>query len=157
MTSSPATIPTRDSENGGTSLAGRVVHEFAEFLRAAAGTRELRRPFHRLLARRQFQHREAAVDAAVRIDLPGHPPIRGDEHGLELFIDPAAEDIDAGGLGLLDHGMGIDGGGGQLLVRKHHRRARKGDEVFRHAAMMRDGLDGNKRMGRPIISWHWCQ
>src|SRR5690606_24841496 len=55
-----------------------------------------------------------------------------DQHRLDLLVDAAAEHIDAGGLGFLDHRMSVGGDLGHFLVGDNHRLARKGDEVFRH-------------------------
>ena len=85
------------------SLHRRIVHEFAQFLRAAARDRDLPRPLHGFGARRHLKHGEAAVQPAARIDLGRHRPVAGNQHRIDLLLDPATEDIDASRLGLVNY------------------------------------------------------
>src|SRR5215218_359200 len=87
--------------------ARRVVPELLELLRAAAGDRDLAGPLLRGRAVRQLEDGQAARDLRPRIDLAGGRAIGGHEHGVDGLLDAAAEHVYAGGLRLLDDGMGL--------------------------------------------------
>lgn len=51
------------------ALACGVIQELAEFLRTTTGNRDLLRPFHSRVARRQLQHRKTTTESAAGIDV----------------------------------------------------------------------------------------
>ena len=86
----------------------RVEPEKAQFLVAAAGSCDSRGPRNRRLARRQFEHGEPTVERRCpRIATRSDRAIGRDQHGWHGFADTAAEDVNAGSLGLLDHGVRV--------------------------------------------------
>jgi hypothetical protein len=53
------------------------------------------------------------------IDLGADRTVRRDQHQVDLLRDPAAEHVDAGGLRLPDHGMGLLNDDRELIWREH--------------------------------------
>ena len=69
----------------------RVEPKDAQFLVTAAGLRDARGPRDGLLARRQFEHGEAAVERrSPRVATLGDCAVGRDERGRHVFIDAAA-------------------------------------------------------------------
>lgn len=69
------------------------------------------RPLHRLPARRQLEHGEAALEHSARIDLGAHRDVGGDQQWSDRLLDAAAEHVDAGAIRLLDDGASLLGDG----------------------------------------------
>src|SRR5678816_2546061 len=81
-----------------------VEPEDAQFLVAPTGLGDTRRPRDGFVARRQFQHGEAAIERGrPRIAAHCNPAVSRDEHGRYVFVDSAAEDVNTGGFRLLNH------------------------------------------------------
>src|SRR6266496_2567054 len=113
----------------------RIEPKDAQFLIAAACLCDACGPRNGLLARGQFEHGEAAVEwGCPRVATLGDGAVSGDERGRHIFVNAAAEDVDAGGLCFVDHGMCVAAHGLPLAVGHDHRRAGEGDEILGHAA-----------------------
>src|SRR5262245_38003758 len=113
-----------------------VVHEFAEFLRAAAGSGDLRGPADGGLARREFQDAEAAVELlGLRVGLVRDGAVGGDHQRRDALVDTAAEHVDAGFLRLADDRVGRFPDGGHVPGGDVHRRSGERDQVLRHRSI----------------------
>jgi hypothetical protein len=80
----------------------RVEPEDAQFLVAATGLGDARRPRDGLIALQQFQHGEAAVERG-RPMIAAHcnRAVSRDEYGRYVFVDSAAEGVNTGGFRLI--------------------------------------------------------
>src|SRR6185312_6253392 len=113
----------------------RVEPEDAQFLVAATGFGDTRRPRDGLIARRQFQHGEAAVELwRPGIAARCNGAVSRDEHGRYAFVDSAAENVNTSGLRLIDHSVRVASHRFPFAIGDDHRSAWKGDQVFGHGA-----------------------
>src|SRR5258707_12228410 len=112
-----------------------VEAEDAEFLFAPAGLGDTRRPRDGLVARRQFQHGEAAIERGrPRITTHCNRAVSRDENGRYVFVDSAAEDVNTGGFRLINHSVRVTAYRSPLAIGHNHCRAWKGDQVLGHGA-----------------------
>src|SRR5690349_24655571 len=90
------------------SLGLWVEPEDAQFLVAPTGLGDTRRPRDGLVARRQFQDGEAAIERGrPRIAADCNRAVSSDEHGRDVLVDSAAEDVTTGGFRLIHHGARV--------------------------------------------------
>src|SRR5262249_29512860 len=82
------------------------------------------------------EYGEAAVEwGCPRIAALGDRAVGRDERGRYAFVDSAAEDVDASGLRLVDHGVRIAAHRLPFAVGHDHRRAGEGAQVLGHGVL----------------------
>ena len=118
-------------------LALGVVLEFAEFLRAAAGTGDLRGPLDGGIARREFQDTEAAVELlGLRVCLVRDVAVSGDHQRRDVLVDATTEHLDAGILRLAYDSVCRFADGSHVFVADVHRRPGEGDKILGHRSVL---------------------
>src|SRR3954469_17646286 len=111
-----------------------VEPEDAQFLVAPTGLGDTRRPGDGLVARRQFQHGEAAIEhGRPRIAAHCNRAVGRDEHGRYVLVDSAAEDVNTGGFRLIHHSVRVAAYRFPFAVGYNHCRAWK---EIRYLAMV---------------------
>src|SRR5215213_2410144 len=124
--------------------------EDAQLLVAAACLCDACGPRYGLLARRQFEHGKAAVEwGCPRVAACSDRAVGRDECWRHIFVDAAAEDVDAGGLCFVDHGMCVAADRFPFAVGHDHRRAGERDQVLGHGAPPFESMVVMKRVCGP--------